>query len=343
MKELIEKLRNGFDLIGSEIDSAVTFLLSEKTDEQTKAVFLDLLHKKGETPEEILGFIQSLMKDAVDPAIDAAELPGPMLDVGGTGGAGLDRFNVAPAVMFVLAAGGAAVIKHGSRSGTSHVSTEDVLKELRVQVRLPPDELKESLKRFGLGFVSAADYHPAFRAIVEMRKPIALENMTTILNLLGPLLHPAQPQRQLIGVFAPRLPPVFAEVLRQLGRERAWIVHGLAEDGLGMDDISICGATTIADLEEGKITSAVLDVNWLGIPRGRLPELRGGNAHENAVTIDKILVGEITGAKRDMVVANAAGGFVVAGLVRDLNSGIALAREQIDSGRALEKLRALQS
>ena len=165
----------------------------------------------------------------------------------------------------------------------------------------------------------------------------------TIFSLLGPLLNPARPARQLLGVFAPRLTTLFAEVLRRLGRERAWVVHGLAENTNGMDDISICGATTIAELQDGKITSAILDTQWLGVQRCPLDELRGGSAPENAATLEGILSGEIKGAKREMAVANAGGGFVVAGLARDMNAGIALAREQIDSGRALEKLRALQN
>ena len=136
---------------------------------------------------------------------------------------------------------------------------------------------------------------------------------------------------------------IFAEVLQQLGGESAWVVHGLADDGQGMDDISISGATTVAELVDKKMNSAVLDVSWLGIARSSVGELRGGNAQENAATLEGILAGKVTGPKRDMTIVNAGGGFVVAGLARDLKGGIDLAREEIDSGRALEKLRALQS
>ena len=167
--------------------------------------------------------------------------------------------------------------------------------------------------------------------------------MRTVFNLLGPLLNPARPARQLIGVFDPRLTGIFAEALRQLERERAWVVHGLGDNGAGMDDISISGATTVAELADGKVSSAILDVSWLGIPRAAVGELQGGDARENAATIDGILSGKISGAKRDMTIVNAAGGFVVAGLARDLKEGIDLAREEIDSGRALEKLRAFQN
>jgi anthranilate phosphoribosyltransferase len=147
----------------------------------------------------------------------------------------------------------------------------------------------------------------------------------------------------LIGVFAPHLTAMFAEVLRRLGRERAWVVHGTAEGTNGMDDISICGATAMSELNEGKVTSALLDTQWLGIKRCPTEELRGGTVKENAAILEGILSGEIKGAKRDLTIANAAGGFVVAGLASELNAGMALAREQLDSGRALEKLRVLQA
>jgi anthranilate phosphoribosyltransferase len=343
LKSLIEKLRNEIDLNSGDVDLAVAQLLSDKFDDELKAEFLTVLHKKGETADEIVAFVKQLMKRAVDPMIDLAQLPGPMIDICGTGGDGLDFFNVSTTAMFVVAAGGAVVAKHGNRRVTSSCGSADVLERLGVEIDLTPEQLHESLKRHGLGFVFARSYHPAFRALAEMRQRLARKNQRTVFNLLGPLLNPARPSRQLIGVFDPDLTEIFAEVLRQLGRERAWIVHGLGDNGTGMDDISISGATTIAELTEGKVTSAILDVSWLGIARAPVSELQGGSASENATTVDGILAGKISGAKRDMTIVNAAGGFVVAGLARDLKEGIELAREELDSGRALEKLRALQN
>jgi len=343
MKALIEKLRSGLDLNSGDIDYAVTLLLADQVDDGLKAEFLTALHRKRESADEIAGFVRLLMERAVNPLIEPADLAGPMIDVCGTGGDGLDFFNVSTTIMFVLGAGGVVVVKHGNRSVTSTCGSADVLEELGVPIHLTPEELRECVKRHGLGFIFAREYHPAFRALAEMRKRLARQNTRTIFNLLGPLLNPARPSRQLIGVFAPRFTSIFAEVLRQLGRERAWVVHGLGEDGVGMDDISISGATTVAELGNGKVTSAVLDVNWLGIPRAAVAELRGGNAQDNAATLEGILTGRITGAKRDMVVVNAAGGFLVAGLARDLKDGIELARQQLENGRALEKLRSLQN
>lgn len=176
-----------------------------------------------------------------------------------------------------------------------------------------------------------------------MRSELARKNQRTIFNLLGPLLNPARPPRQLIGVFSAHWTKPFAEVLRQLGRERAWVVNGAADGSLSMDDVSTSGPTTIAELQQGKITSAVLDTRWLGIAPAQLQELRGGDAKANAEIILQILSGADHGPKRDLVIVNAAAGLVVAGLVEEMNGAIALAREQIASGRAQEKLKTLQN
>lgn len=342
MKALVAKLRSGLDLTAGDINYAMSLLLSESTDDATKAEFLIALHRKGENVEEIVAFVQQLMDRAIDPLIDAKNLPGPMLDVCGTGGDGLDLFNVSTTIMFVLAAGGVAVVKHGNRAVTSRSGSADVLEALGVQIALPPAKLKECAERHGLCFIFAREYHPAYRAIAAMRKRLARENIRTVFNLLGPLLNPTRPPRQLIGVFAPRLTAIFAEALRRLGRERAWIVHGVTETGEGMDDISTSGVTTFAELAKGKITTGLIDPRWLNIPAAPLDELRGGDAIENAGYLEGILSGKIRGAKRDLTLVNAAGGFVVAGLCNDMNEGLSRAREEIDSGRALEKLRTLQ-
>ncbi len=343
MKSLIEKLKGGGDLTQGDIRFVVPVLLSDAVADELKAEFLSALHQKGETAEEVVAFVELFMERADDPKINVAELPGPMIDVCGTGGDGLDLFNVSTTIMFILAAGGAVVIKHGNRSVTSKCGSADVLEKLGVSIHMGPEDLGECAKRIGLVFIFARKYHPGFREVAKMRERLAQQRSRSVFSLLGPLLNPARPTRQLIGVFAPHLTTLFSEVLRRLGREKAWVVHGLAENTNGMDDISICGPTTIAELEGGKATSAVLDTQWLGVGRCPLDELFGGTAEENAVALEGILSGKIKGAKREMAVVNAGGGFVVAGIARDMNSGIALAREQIDSGRALEKLRALQA
>jgi anthranilate phosphoribosyltransferase len=343
MKPLIEKLRARLDLDGGDVALAVAALLSEGTADDSKAEFLTALHEKGESVDEIAAFVRVLIDRAVDPKIDSTKLPGPLVDVCGTGGDGLDLFNVSTTIMFILAAGGVMVVKHGNRSVTSSCGSADVLEKLGVPLSLEPEQLNDCLQRFGAVFIFARKYHPAFRALAEMRQRLARQNKRTIFNLLGPLLNPARPPRQLVGVFAPRLTTIFAEVLRRLGRERAWVVHGLTETGSGMDDISISAATTIADLKNNKVQTGVIDPAFLGIPRASVEELRGGDAAPNAAILEGILSGEVQGARRNLALVNAAAGFVVAGAAANMSDAIQFAREQIDSGRALAKLRALQS
>src|SRR5256714_5459923 len=223
MKTLIAKMRNGIDLTSSDINYAMSMLLSDSTEDGMKSDFLKALHDKGESVEEIVAFVQNLIDRAIDPLIDPKNLSGPMVDVCGTGGDGLDLFNVSTTIMFVLAAGGACVVKHGNRSVTSRCGSADVLEALGVQIALRPEKLKDCAERHGLCFIFAREHHPAYKAIAEMRKRLARENIRTVFNLLGPLLNPARPGRQLIGVFSPRLTTIFAEALRRLGRGRAWI------------------------------------------------------------------------------------------------------------------------
>jgi anthranilate phosphoribosyltransferase len=341
MVSLIGKIKAGNDLSALDVQEAAAFLLSDSIEANTKADFLTALHNKGESANEIASFVRVLLERAVP--LEIKDASGPVIDVCGTGGDGINLFNVSTAVTFVLAAGGATVVKHGNRGVTSRSGSADVLEALGVAIDLEPDELSECINRVGCGFVFARIYHPAFRALAEMRQQLALKHQRTIFNLLGPLVNPARPKRQLLGVFSPRLTRLFADVLRQLECERAWIVSGTAADSLSLDDVSTIGPTTIVEVNRGKITSAVLDTRWLGIPEATLSELTGGDAKTNAQIILQIFEGAETGPKRDLVVANAAAGFVVAGLANEMNGGIAMAREQIASGRALEKLRALRN
>ena len=341
MTPLINALRDGRDLTSSEVAVAVPLLLSDGTADEEKAQFLTLLHRKGESTEEIVAFVHELLARAVDPQIDPAALPGPMLDNCGTGGDGFDLFNVSTTVMFILAAGGVVVVKHGNRGATSRCGSADVLEALGIEIDLAPAQLRESLQRFGVGFVFARKYHPAFRALAELRQRLAAARQRTIFNLLGPLLSPARPMHQFIGVFEPRLTTIFADVLRMLGRRRAWIVHGNTDAG-GIDDISTAGITTLAELVDGRLTNGIIDSRWLGLSESRVEQLFGGDVQENARILEGILDGSIRDAKRDLALVNAAGGFVVAGLASDIRIGLEMAREQIDSGRALTKLRDLQ-
>jgi anthranilate phosphoribosyltransferase len=243
--------------------------------------------------------------------------------------------------MFLLAAGGATVVKHGNRGITSKSGGADVLEALGVKIDYPPDLLRESIAETGIGFIFAPAYHPSFRVIGPVRKALAARGVTTIFNILGPLLNPARPPFQLAGIFSETLLPRYAEVLGLLGRHSAWAVHGTGPSG-GVDEFSTLGLNHYCAVTGGEVSAHTLDPQPLGFRRADVEELRGGDATQNARILTGILAGNIHGPKRDVVILNAAAAFVVAGLARDIADGIAWAHEQLESGRALEKLEALQ-
>jgi anthranilate phosphoribosyltransferase len=324
------------------VESAVAILVNESAEAEPKADFLRALAAKGETDSEIAAFVEALLARAVDPAIDPAKVSGPMIDVCGTGGDRLDLFNVSTTSMFVLAAGGAAVVKHGNRSISSKCGGADVLEALGVRIDLSPEQFRETVARLGFGFLFAPHYHPAFKAIGPVRKTLADQGVTTVFNLLGPLLNPARPAHQLVGIFSFAALPKYASVLQKLGRTHAWAVHGQTGDGAGMDEISTMGTTHVYTVQKAGISSHQLAPESLNLHPAAIEELKGGNREENAKILVGILDGTLRGPKRDMVTLNAGAGFVVANLAADLETGFAMANEQIDSGAALAKLRALQ-
>jgi anthranilate phosphoribosyltransferase len=324
MNDLISQLRQGMDLNAAEVETAVAALTSVDVADSLKADFLQALRAKGETAKEIAAFVQALLARAVDPGLDTATLPGPMIDVCGTGGDKLELFNVSTTVMFVLAAGGACVVKHGNRAITSRCGGADVLEELGVKIELTPAQLQASVTQHGLGFVFAPAYHPAFKAIGPVRKALAAQGIPTIFNLLGPLLNPARPPYQLVGIFSPVLLPKYAEALAVLGRAHAWAVHGS-----GMDELSLIGPSAVQEVVNGVVRESSVDPAALGLPTCAIEELRGGDRSENAAILTAILDGTDAGPKRDLVLLNAAAGFVITGLVPDLAGGLLHAREQI--------------
>jgi anthranilate phosphoribosyltransferase len=330
LPDLTEKLRLSSDLSAEEIASACDALFDESGPLAERTAFLRALRHKGETPAEIAGFVRVLLARAVP-----ADLGPGLLDVCGTGGDKAGLFNVSTAVMFVAAACGARIVKHGNRGITSKCGGADVLEALGVRLDLPP---VASLEAAGCAFLFAPAYHPSFKAIAPVRKALAEEGSSTIFNMLGPLLNPARPDYQLAGVFNSSLLPAYAEVFTLLGRRRAWAVHGAG----GLDEISTLGPTRIHRVEEGVITEGGLDPVDLGLPPAQLEDLLGGTAAENAALVEDLLSGNLGGPKRDIVILNSACALVVAGRAETTAEGITQATQALASGRAAEPLRALQ-
>lgn len=343
MDALIHHLEENQELSPREVEVAADLLLDPAVADSKKERLLEALSKKGETPAEIAGFVEAFLDHAVDPHVGLLDLDGPTLDVCGTGGDQLDLFNVSTTAMFVAAAGGAIVVKHGNRGMTSKSGGADVLEALGVRIDLSTDGFRQCLEKAGVGFMFAPLYHPAFKVVAGVRKNLAARGMKSIFNLIGPLLNPAKPQCQLVGVFSREFCPAFAEILQRLGRDSAWVVHGTTGDGRSVDEVSLMGSTRICksglyqDLEDEEVRP-----RDFGLKHAEVAELQGGDAATNAAILLAILSGRDTGPKRDMVLMNAGAALACAGLVDHMEDGITMSRELIESGAALERLHLLR-
>jgi anthranilate phosphoribosyltransferase len=343
MNDLTRQITADTSLTAEAICAAAAALVHPEVPAVEKADFLRALARRGETPEEIAGFVTEFLKLAVDPGVDRDLVPGPMLDVVGTGGDKLNLFNVSTTAMFILAGGGVCVTKHGNRGVTSKSGGADVLEAMGVKIDLPPKTVARGLETLGLGFFFAPLYHPAFKAVAEARKLLAAEGQRSMFNLLGPLLNPIRPDYQLIGVFDEAWTSVFADILLRLGRKGAWVVHGSAPGGRGMDELSTLGTNAVVELRNGHIKKSVLDATEYGFAKAKLAELEGGDAVENAEILEGILAGRVMGPKRELAVLNAAAGFLITGLAADLEEGRARAEESLDRGAGHAKLCELQN
>jgi anthranilate phosphoribosyltransferase len=339
--ELLQQLSDKQDLTAPQVEWLAEELIAEQLTEDEKADLLRALTSKGESVSELVGFVKTFLRHAVHPQFDQDE-NGPAIDVCGTGGDKLDLFNVSTTSMFVLAGGGAVVVKHGNRGITSKSGGADVLEALGIRIDLTPAQFLQCVQRTGVGFMFAPNYHPAFKNIVPIRKRLAAEGTRTVFNLIGPLLNPVQPYFQLVGVADGKLPMLYAEILKGLGRVRAWAVHGTTQEGAGMDELSTLGDSKIAQVHYDQIAELTLQPSDIGLPAATLADLKGGDAQENAKILHGILAGEIKGPKRDIVVLNAAAGFMITSRASSWPEALALANQVIDRGAALKALQAVQ-
>jgi anthranilate phosphoribosyltransferase len=338
LTDLTKKVAAKTDLSVAEAAEAAELLVSAAVSDADKADFLEKFAAKGETFEEIAAFAQSYRARALNPEIDFGKVGGVVMDVCGTGADRLETFNVSTTVMFVLAAAGVPIAKHGNRSITSKSGSADVLEALGAKIDLPPDAVKRCVEEIGVGFMFAPSYHAAFRNVAAVRKQLAAKKVRTIFNILGPLVNPARVNAQLIGVFDASFTEKLARVLQKLGHFGAMVVHGRTEDGRGMDEISTVGPTRVSELVAGVVKTYELDPKIFNFATAGVRDFAGGDAEENAGITQMILSGAEVGPKRDLVLLNAAAAFVAGGKAESIEKGMELARNVIENGAAQKKL-----
>jgi anthranilate phosphoribosyltransferase len=335
--EAIRKVVDRKDLTRDEAFGVMDVIMSGQATDAQIAGFLTALRMKGETVEELIGFAR-VMREKVSPVKTRqrvqTSLSGTdremLVDTCGTGGDATGTFNVSTATAFVVAGAGIPVAKHGNRSVSSLCGSADVVEALGIRLDLPPERVGKCVDEVGIGFCYAPLLHKAMKFVMLARREIRIR---TVFNILGPLTNPARASAQVIGVYDGALLEVMAQVLKELGTVRAFVVHG--EDGL--DELSTTGESRIAELKDGQIRCYTVQPEDFGLPRARMADLAGGSAADNAEIIHRILAGE-RGPKRDIVLLNAAAAIAAGGKAADIGEGIALAERSIDSGTARERL-----
>jgi anthranilate phosphoribosyltransferase len=340
LKEYLKPLaEDGAALTREQAAHALEEILTGDVPEVETAALLTVLATRGEQAPELAGFVQ-VMRERVTPLPLTAAERDQLVDVVGTGGGGPLTFNISSGAALVAAAAGAKVAKHGNRAVTSLCGAADVLEALGVPVTLGPEPAVECLRETGFMFLFAPLYHPAMKVVGPLRRALGFR---TIFNLCGPLTNPAGARTQVIGVLAPSRVLLVGRALVELGAKRAFVVHG--KDGI--DELTTTGESVVARIEESEtggaptMKAARITPEMAGLPRATLEQFVGGDVKTNAALLYDVLTG-MPGARRDIVLLNAAAGLVAAGLAGDLKEGVKLGAEAIDSGEAAATLAKLR-
>jgi len=330
IKEAVNILVSGMSLSEAEMAECMNEIMEGRSTDAQIGAFLAALRMKGETVDEITGAARVMREKA-------AKIKSPLgvLDTCGTGGDMSHTFNISTTVAIVVAAAGIPVAKHGNRSVSSKSGSADVLEALGIKIDLQPEKVEKCLFETGFGFLFAPLFHPAMKYAIGPRREMGIR---TIFNILGPITNPAGAKRQILGVFSSHLTETLAKVLGNLGAEDAMVVHG--EDGL--DEITITDSTKVSRFSKNKAENFYLSPEDFGLERGKRDDLIGGDKEENARISLQILSGE-KGSKRDIVLINSAAALAVAGKTDDLRMALEIAKDTIDSGKALKKLEDIRS
>ena len=323
--------RNFVHLSQAEAYDVMQRMLSGGMSSEEIREVLVYFRRKGETVTELVGFAAAMRDRSAPVPVGGGE--DPLVDTCGTGGDGACTFNISTAAAFIAAGAGLRLAKHGNRRITSQCGSADVLEALGVQVSLASDQVAESIRTIGIGFLYAPEMHPATQYAQEARQEL---KGRTIFNLLGPLTNPVRARVQLIGAYSVRAAEMLAQAAARLGVERAFAVHGAD----GLDEITTTGATTVFQVEDGRVQKGRWTPADFGVEQAAPEDLAGGDPETNAAIIRSVLEGE-AGPRRDTAVVNAAAVLFLAERAPDLKSAMNLATEAIDTGAARKKLEQL--
>jgi anthranilate phosphoribosyltransferase len=329
-KALIAKVATGASLTREEAAAAFDRMMSGEATPSQMGGLLMAMRVRGETVEEITGAVTTMRAKML-----GVKAPADAVDVVGTGGDASGSFNISTCAALIVAGTGVPVAKHGNRALSSKSGAADALQALGVKIELDANQVALCIRDAGIGFMFAPAHHPAMKNVGPTRVELGTR---TIFNLLGPLSNPASVKRQMIGTFSKHWVEPMAQVLKNLGSENIWVVHG--SDGL--DEITTSGPTSVAALENGKIRTFEVTPEDAGLSRSKPEALRGGDAEHNAKALLDVLKGKRS-AFRDVAVLNAAATLIVAGKAKDLKQGAALAAKSIETGEAEGRLERLIS
>ncbi|MDP2830958.1 MAG: anthranilate phosphoribosyltransferase [Candidatus Omnitrophota bacterium] len=330
IKDLVKQLLEKKDLSASQMQQVMREILSGAVDTDDIAAFLTSLNAKGETVAELTAAVNVMLKYVEPIIVDKPNI----LDTCGTGGDKKGTFNISTLAALVACGAGVTVAKHGNRSVSSKCGSADILEALGVNINMDPEKIKRCLGRIGIAFLFAPNLHLAMRYVMPARKRIAQK---TIFNILGPLINPARARHQLIGVYARQWVRPLAEVLHNLGSRHVLVVHGAD----GLDEVTTTDKTFVTEVTGGALKDYEIAPEDFGFKRASINDLSGGSIDENVKIVQDLLKGK-PGSRRDIVLFNAGCAIYAADKTDTIAEGIKLAKESIDSGAALEKLKLLK-
>ena len=330
IRESIAKLIDRNDLSCAESESVMNEIMDGAATPAQMAAFLTALRAKGETVDEITGCARVMREKAIAVKPRRRDL----VDTAGTGGDAAGTFNISTTAAFVIAGAGLGVAKHGNRAVSGQSGSADVLEALGVNLDVTPEQVAACIDEVGIGFLFAQKLHPAMKNVAPVRKELGIR---TVFNILGPLTNPARTPAQIVGVYDERLTTTMANVLHALGVRSAFVFH--SDDGL--DELTTTGLNRVARFDNGTIYAEEIDARAYGMARASREALRGGKPVENAQITREVLSGSERGARRDVVILNAAAALVAGGKARDLHEGLERANDSIDSGKARRALDGL--